>query len=127
MKHNFVLSYRYELPFGKMFGANRWSNGWVLTGVTRFTTGLPVTLIENDDNSLLGTNFTGPNENGVDLPNFTPGSLKITDPRAVPTQCGQLPTLFQQFTIHYRTLGAAGECEEEVLPRTGINNWTWRP
>jgi len=124
MKHNFVLSYRYELPFGKMFGANRWSNGWVLTGVTRFTTGLPVTLIENDDNSLLGTNFTGPNENGVDLPNFTPGSLKITDPRRCPDpNADSCQPYFNNSLFTIEPLGQLGNAKRRFFHGPGINNW----
>ena len=41
----------------------------------------PVVLRENDDNSLLGTNYTGPNGNGVDTPNFNGGKLTFHDPR----------------------------------------------
>ena len=31
-----------------------------ISGITRFSTGLPVTLVEHDDHSLLGTSFGGP-------------------------------------------------------------------
>jgi hypothetical protein len=124
MKHNFVLSYRYELPFGKMFGANRLTNGWVLTGITRFTTGLPVSLLENDDRSLLGTNFTGPNGNGIDLPNFTPGKLKITDPRRCPDPnvVGRQP-YFNTSLFAVESLGQLGNAKRRFFHGPGINNW----
>jgi len=35
--------------------ANRLTTGWTLSGTTRFSTGLPVTLYDDSDNSLLGT------------------------------------------------------------------------
>lgn len=80
--HNFVLSYSYELPFAKVFGARRLTSGWLISGITRFATGLPVTLRENDDNSLLGTFCTGPNCNVVDTPNYSGGKLHFNDPRS---------------------------------------------
>jgi hypothetical protein len=78
---NFVVSYHYDLPFDKV-RRNRLTSGWVVTGITRFASGLPVTLRENDDNSLLGTNSTGPNGNGIDTPNYNGGTLHFHDPRS---------------------------------------------
>jgi hypothetical protein len=44
LKHNFVFSYNYELPIHKLFRAsNRLTQGWSISGVTRYATGLPVT------------------------------------------------------------------------------------
>jgi hypothetical protein len=46
LKYNFVFSYNYELPFDKLFhAANRLTRGWAISGVTRYATGLPVTLM----------------------------------------------------------------------------------
>lgn len=77
LTHNFVASYRYELPFDRLFGHNRLASGWAITGITRFTTGTPVTLTEQDDRSLLGVTSAG----AIDRPNYTPGNLDFTDPR----------------------------------------------
>ncbi len=82
LTHNFVVSYSYEPPFDKIFAANRVTSGWTITGITRYCTGLPVTLNEQDDNSLLGTHFTGPTGSVVDAPNFTPGPLNSSNPRS---------------------------------------------
>ncbi|MGO9896724.1 MAG: hypothetical protein ACLPX8_21190, partial [Bryobacteraceae bacterium] len=68
--HNFVATYRYELP-------TRFLHGWELSGLTRFSTGFPVTLYNNNDTSLLGTIPNGVNNNGVDTPNYAPGALDI--------------------------------------------------
>ncbi len=76
LRHNFVASYRYELPFDKL-SDNRVATGWALTGITRFSTGVPVTMIDLNDYSLLGTNNQGVNGGGADMPNFTPGNLEI--------------------------------------------------
>jgi hypothetical protein len=76
MRHNFVASYRYTLPAERLWRRrNRWTEGWSLSGITRFSTGLPVTLYNNNDTSLLGTMPNGINNNGVDTPNFAPGNL----------------------------------------------------
>ena len=39
----FVVSYHYDLPFDKLLPRNRLtSGGWVITGITRFASGLPI-------------------------------------------------------------------------------------
>ncbi|MFN7997125.1 MAG: TonB-dependent receptor [Bryobacteraceae bacterium] len=93
--HNFVVSYHYDLPFAKL-RSNRLTTGWVLSGITRFSTGLPVTLRENDDNSLLGTFCTGPNCNTLDTPNYLGGPITMHDPRSglptsIPTPSARKP------------------------------------
>ena len=41
LRHNFVLSYRYQLPFDRLTGKqNGWTTGWSISGITRFSTGL---------------------------------------------------------------------------------------
>ena len=36
LRHNFVVSYRYRLPFATLLrGQNRWTEGWWLSGITR--------------------------------------------------------------------------------------------
>jgi len=78
LRHNFVVSYRYELPFARLVRAqNRWATGWSVSGITRFSSGLPVTLYNNTDSSLLGSMPNGINNNGVDTPHYTPGNLAI--------------------------------------------------
>ena len=83
MRHNFVASYQYELPLARLLHRRgRLSEGWTLTGITRFSTGFPVTLFNNNDTSLLGTIPNGINNNGVDTPEAAAGDLAInTNPR----------------------------------------------
>jgi len=83
MRHNFVASYRYSLPIQALLRhENRWTRGWSVSGITRFSTGLPVTLYNNTDSSLLGTIPNGINNNGIDTLYMAPGSLAInTNPR----------------------------------------------
>ena len=83
MRHNFVVSYRYLLPFNTLFGSHsRWSSGWWFSGITHFSSGLPVTLYNNTDSSLLGSMPNGINNNGVDTPEYLGGNLAVnTNPR----------------------------------------------
>ena len=78
MKHNFVASYAYQLPFARLLGGkNRWTQGWTFSGIARFGTGLPVTLYNNSDSSLLGSIPNGINNNGVDTLNVSSGNPGI--------------------------------------------------
>jgi len=101
MRHNFVLSYNYELPFENLFKShNGWVSGWSLSGTTRLSSGFPVTLYNPTDTSLLGTFGNGVNNNLVDTPNYTPGcDLQINhDPAKGPafnTACFSMPALGQ--------------------------------
>ena len=113
VRHNFVVSYDYHLPFDRLDGPSRLVKGWRLSGITRFSTGLPVTLIETDDNSLLGTSSAGAISLPVDTPNFTPGALNITDPRS-----GQ--PYFNTSLVQSRNAGYVGNCTAPVLLRTGF-------
>lgn len=71
LRHNFVASYHWRV--GK---------GWAVSGITRFSSGLPVTLYNNNDTSLLGTIPNGINSDGLDTPNYLPGDLQVnTDAR----------------------------------------------
>ena len=79
--HNFVVSYSYTLPFDKLQGPKQLVQGWRLSGVTTFSTGIPVYIFENDDRSLLGTPFAGPLPLGVDTPDYSAGAVHILDPR----------------------------------------------
>ncbi len=114
MRHNFVVSYKYVLPADRLTGRrNRWTEGWALSGITRFTTGLPVTLYNNNDTSLLGTIPNGINNNGVDTPNVSHGRLEINEnPRngkpAFNTSLFSLPALGEMGTAARRFFSGPG-------------------
>ena len=118
MRHNFVVSYNYELPFETLFKAhNVWASGWSLSGTTRLSSGFPVTLYNPTDTSLLGTFGNGVNNNLVDTPNYTPGcDLKINhDPAKGPgfnADCFSLPAL-----------GQRGNAPRRFFYGPGINNF----
>jgi hypothetical protein len=101
MRHNFVASYDWKLPLPALLHRHSgWVEGWSLSGITRFSTGFPVTLFNNNDTSLLGTIPNGINNNGVDTPDYVPGNLAVnTNPRggkpAFNTALFSLPALGQ--------------------------------
>jgi len=114
MRQNLVVSYKYGLPFDKLtHRQNRLASGWALSGITRFSTGFPVTLYNNNDTSLLGTIPNGINNNGVDTPDVAPGNLALsTNPRngrpAFNTALFSLPALGQMGTVAARYFSGPG-------------------
>jgi len=112
LRHNFVVSYSITLPFAQLAHLqNHWAQAgarnWTLAGITRFSSGMPVTLFNNDDTSLIGSMPNGINNNGVDTPNFTPGDLKLNrNPRngkpAFNTALLTIPQLGEMGTAHRR-------------------------
>jgi hypothetical protein len=77
VKHNFVVSYEYQLPFDRFFHPNRLDRGWSVSGITHFASGFPVTMINNGDNSLIGTNPNGVNNSSIDEPDYGGGPLHL--------------------------------------------------
>jgi len=118
MQHNFVASYHYDLPFHRLAAhRDRLTRGWSISGITRFSSGFPVTLFNNKDTSLLGTIPNGINNNGVDTPNFVPGALHInTDPRN-----GQLAFNTSLFALP--ALGQIGTASRRFFYGPGISNF----
>jgi hypothetical protein len=118
VKHNFVVSYNYQLPFDRLFRiSNRWTQGWAISGITRFSTGFPVTLYNYGDNSLLGTEPNGVNNFGVDEPQYTPGALGINhNPRN-----GQ--PFFNTNLFSLQPLGQPGNAKRRFFYGPGIDNY----
>jgi hypothetical protein len=106
LTHNFVASYRWSMP-----------RGFELSGITRFSTGFPVTLFNNGDTSLLGTIPNGINNNGVDTPDYTPGELDVNrNPRN-----GQ--PAFNTALFSLPALGQIGTAARRFFYGPGISNF----
>jgi hypothetical protein len=76
LTHNFVVSYDWAVPFDRAFSAlpKRLTQGWQLVGVTRFSTGFPISLRQSaGDLSLTGSSNT-------DTPDLV-GPVHTQDPR----------------------------------------------
>lgn len=115
--HNLVMSYSYDLPFEKLLHHNnQLTRGWVLSGITRFSTGFPVTIQENDDRSLLGNTSVGPT-GSADEPNVVPGHiLAQTNPR-------KGGTYFNTGLFSLENLGQFGNAKRRFFSGPGLNNW----
>jgi hypothetical protein len=118
MRHNFVASFDYEIP--KLGGAERLPHavleGWAIAGIARFTSGLPVTLLNNNDTSLLGTIPNGINNNGVDTPEWNGAPLHLNmNPR------GGAP-VFDASQFSLPALGTMGNARRRFFSGPGMEN-----
>jgi Carboxypeptidase regulatory-like domain/TonB dependent receptor len=118
LPNNFVVSYDYQLPVTKLLPANRWTKGWSLSGITRFSSGFPVTLFSLGDNSLLGAEPNGINNFGIDLPDYTPGPLNLSNnPRKNSQQ------YFNTSLFSLNALGTPGTASRRFFHGPGMNNY----
>lgn len=117
MTHNFVVSYTYALPFERLLGTNRLTQGWSISGTTRFSTGFPVTLFDDSDRSLLGTLGNGVNNQLLDTPELLPGPLEInTNPR-------NGKPAFNTSILVGEALGQLGDAPRRFFHGPGIDNF----
>ncbi len=79
LTHSVVATYEYRLPVENLFrnGSEVLTEGWALSGITRASTGFPVTLSSDGDLSLMGSVPNGVNNKSLDLPDFAGGSLGL--------------------------------------------------
>ncbi len=118
VRHNFVVSYNYQLPFERLLRvSNGWTRGWELSGITHFSSGLPVTLVNLGDNSLLGTEPNGVNNVGVDEPNYAGGSLDLNrNPR-------NREAYFNTSQFGENALGTPGNAKRRFFSGPGLDNY----
>ena len=117
LRQNLVTSFHYSLPGLKAGNRLNWlESGWSLAGIARFTSGLPVALLNNNDTSLLGTIPNGINNNGVDTPMWSGKSLSIhTDPRR-----GQ--PVFDRTQLILPAQGTMGNARRRFFSGPGLEN-----
>jgi len=118
VKHNFVLSYDYQLPFDRWFRPSRLTNGWSLSGITHFASGFPVTMINNGDNSLIGTNPNGVNNSSIDEPDYSGGRLNLNrNPRTKGNN------YFATAAFSMNALGTPGTSKRRFFYGPGADNY----
>jgi hypothetical protein len=118
VKHNFVLSYEYRLPFDQLFRPNRITRDWSVSGITRFASGFPVTLINYGDNSLIGTNPNGVNNSSIDEPDYSGGPLHLN---RNPRKNGN--NYFDTTAFSMNALGTPGNAKRRFFYGPGVNNF----
>jgi hypothetical protein len=118
VKNNFVVSYEYQLPFDQFLHPNRLTTGWSLAGITRFASGFPVAMINNGDNSLIGTNPNGINNSSIDEPDYTGGPLHLSgNPRK------NRNNYFDAAAFPMNTWGTPGNAKRRFFYGPGADNF----
>ena len=118
IKQNFVISYDYQLPFDQIFHLSRLTRGWSLSGISHFSTGFPVTMISNGDNSLIGTNPNGVNNSSIDEPDYNGRALHLNnDPRKNGNN------YFDTTAFSVNALGEPGTSKRRFFYAPGQNNF----
>jgi hypothetical protein len=120
MRQDLVASYRLSLPLDLLFKQdNRLTEGWSIAGTTRFSSGFPVTLFDDSDNSLLGTLGNGINNYLLDTPKYHGAPLEInTNPRNGRPEFNNSPMAFTT-----ETLGQLGNAPRRFFYGPGIANF----
>jgi Carboxypeptidase regulatory-like domain len=120
MRHNLVASYKTGLPFDKLFKrSGRLTERWSLAGTVRFSTGFPVTLMDNSDRSLLGTLGNGVNNYVLDTPEYRGAPLDLnTNPRNGRPAFNNTAAAFTT-----ETLGQLGNVPRRFFYGPGINDF----
>jgi hypothetical protein len=111
--HNFVASYTYTIPFDRAFSSapKALVQGWAIAGITRFSTGFPVTTWMSGDRSLRGSS-------GLERPDFV-GPLVIADNLRRDDH-----RWFNNDAFNISTpLGQFGNSNYRFFHGPGINNW----
>ena len=108
MTQNFVVSYNYRIPF---------THDWEFSGITHFATGLPVTLINYGDNSLLGAEPNGINNYGIDEPDVARGALNLN-----PNPRNGL-AYFNAGLFSQNALGTPGNASRRYFHGPGMENF----
>jgi hypothetical protein len=113
--NNFVASYTYALPLAKWAGLSsgalyKAANGWQLSGITRFTTGLPVLIVQSGDNSLCGCEEGGE-------PDWNGQRIQFLNPRKNNLQ------YFSTTQFSPEPVGQFGTARHYFFSGPGLNNW----
>ena len=118
MKHDFVATYSIALPLERVLHhTNQWTSDWSLSGTIRFASGLPVTLSDNSDNSLLGTLGNGANNFLIDTPQYIPGNLQINK------NGRNGKPAFNTASFPEEILGQQGNAKRRIFYGPGIDNY----
>jgi len=108
LTHNLVATYEIQLPY---------TRGWSIAGITRASSGFPVTISADGDRSLMGSLPNGVNNKSLDLPDFTPGAMQLNgDPR------NGLP-YFNTSLFSLNALGTPGTASRRSFHGPGMLNF----
>jgi len=118
VKHNVVISYEYQLPVERLLRSNAFTRGWSLSGISHFASGFPVTMVNNGDNSLIGTNPNGINNSSIDEPDYNGGPIHLgVDPRRNGNR------FFNTGSFSMNALGTPGTAKRRFFYGPGVDNY----
>jgi hypothetical protein len=116
VKHNFIASYVYDLPFGKgrRFDIrnrvlNGLAGGWELSGITNFQSGMPLTIVTVTDIALVSTGGQRANATGVAPQKLDPRTNNLLG--------------FDRSAYAIPARGTFGNLARTTQPGFGTNNW----
>jgi hypothetical protein len=117
LKHNFVVSYNWDMPVTAIFRHDNFlTNGWQLSGITRYATGIPVTFASYGDNYLVQVQNNGVNSVSIDMPNYDGSGYHLNrNPRN-----GKPWFNIDAFTPN--ALGTQGNARRRMFYGPGIDN-----
>jgi Carboxypeptidase regulatory-like domain len=113
LRHNFVASYNWDLPFDRLFGARRITQGWHITGITRLYTGSPVSLKSSGDYALTNR--------GIDYPNQV-GSIHILNPHDPGHVYFDKSAFASGLSCGYEVCGVTGSAKQYLFHGPGAVN-----
>ena len=118
LRHNFVATFQYQLPFYTLIKRAKYlSDGWALSGIVRVSSGFPVTISTDGDNSLMGSVPNGVNNHSLDLPDYVGGPLNLdANPR------NGLP-YFNASAFSLNALGTPGSASRRSFYGPGMLNF----
>jgi hypothetical protein len=118
LTHNLVASFQYELPFDLLYSRfKRLTSGWEISGIARASTGFPVTLHSDGDNSLMGSIPNGVNNHSLDLPDYNGGPLELNgNPR-------NARPYFNTQAFSQNALGTPGDASRRSFYGPGMLNF----
>ncbi|MGC2402322.1 MAG: carboxypeptidase regulatory-like domain-containing protein [Acidobacteriaceae bacterium] len=110
MRHNFVASYNWNLPFDRFMGPHRYSQGWHITGISRFNTGFPISFKSGGDFAL--TNL------GLDYPNQV-SAIKKLNPHAAGHNFFNTSAFASNLSCGYEVCGVTGNTKQYAFHGPG--------
>lgn len=120
LPHSFAASYTWEMPWDQLFRKdNQATRGWKLSGMTQFSSGVPVMITETDDRSLMGnTGLTFSGSTDEPVLQFGTGASFYGDKNPRHGKSFLNNSLFSQ-----EPLGGQGNAPRRFLHSPGLNNW----
>jgi hypothetical protein len=113
LRHNFVASYSWSVPFDRAFSPNRLTKGWQITGISRFNTGFPISLKSGGDVAL--TNI------GLDYPTQI-GPINKLNPHLPAHNFFNTSAFASNLSCGYEVCGVTGSAKQYLFHGPGTIN-----